>query len=94
MFEKPFAWDEKKNMWLKRKRRISFEQAVEAFSEKGPIWVTDHPKPGIYPGQKLFAIVVNDYVHVVPFFETETAIVLKTIYPSRKATKAYLSSRA
>lgn len=32
----------------------------------------------------------DDYVHVVPFVEDEKLVFLKTIIPSRKATKHYL----
>ncbi len=33
---------------------------------------------------------VVDYVYLVPFVESESEIFLKTIIPSRKATREYL----
>jgi hypothetical protein len=41
---------------------------------------------------KYFFIIVNinDYAYLVPFVETESEVFLKTIIPSRKATKKYL----
>jgi hypothetical protein len=33
---------------------------------------------------------INEYVYLVPFIEDEKMIFLKTIIPSRKATKKYL----
>ncbi|MFN5609857.1 MAG: toxin, partial [Pseudanabaena sp.] len=36
------------------------------------------------------AVAVEGYVYLVPFVETEEGIFLKTIIPSRKATKKYL----
>ena len=35
-------------------------------------------------------ININDYIFLVPFIEDENKIFLKTIIPSRKATKKYL----
>jgi uncharacterized DUF497 family protein len=89
MFEKPFVWDEEKNQFLKRNRKICFEQILEALDAKGPLWIKDHPRPEIYSGQKLMAVLIGGYVHIVPFQETADRIILKTIYPHRKATKAY-----
>ncbi len=40
--------------------------------------------------QKLFVININNYVYLVPFVEDEEKVFLKTIIPSRKATKKYL----
>ena len=34
---------------------------------------------------------VDDYVYLVPFVETESEIFLKTIIPSRKATRQFRS---
>lgn len=35
------------------------------------------------------AVQVDDYVYLVPFVETESEIFLKTIIPSRKATRQH-----
>jgi len=93
MMPKTFVWDKNKNALLKRKRGISFEDVVESLVERGPLWIDDHPRPENYPGQKLFAVLIGGYVFIVPFQETEDAIILKTIFPSRKATKIYRESR-
>jgi uncharacterized DUF497 family protein len=93
MLPKSFVWDEDKNALLKRKRGISFEDVAESLAERGPLWIDDHPRPENYPGQKLFAVLIGDYVFIVPFQETEDAIILKTIFPSRKATKIHRASR-
>ena len=36
----------------------------------------------------------DDYVYLVPFVEDEQTVFLKTIIPSRKATKQYLEKEA
>ena len=43
------------------------------------------------PGQMISVVEVDDYVYLVPFVETESEIFLKTIIPSRKATRPFRS---
>jgi hypothetical protein len=43
-----------------------------------------------YGGQRIFVVQRDDYVYLVPFVEDDKLIALKTIIPSRKATKRYL----
>jgi hypothetical protein len=93
ILSKPVEWGEAKNALLKRLRGISFEEIVEALAKGGPLWVKEHPRPEKYPGQKLFAISISGYVFIVPFEETDEKVIFKTIYPSRRATKAYKRSR-
>jgi len=40
----------------------------------------------------MYILNINDYAYLVPFVEKEEEIFLKTIIPSRKATKKYLRS--
>ena len=42
-----------------------------------------------YPNQRIFVVRVGTYVYLVPFVEEESCYFLKTIIPSRKATKMY-----
>jgi hypothetical protein len=37
-------------------------------------------------------IAIEDYVYLVPFIESEEEVFLKTIIPSRKATKKYIGA--
>ena len=52
--------------------------------------ILGHPNEEKYANQKVYIISINDYAYLVPFTETEDAIFLKTIIPSRKAIKKYL----
>jgi len=74
-------------------RGISFEEIVETLVEEGPLWIKDHPRLGNYPGQRLLAVLIAGYAFIVPYEETDEKITFKTIYPSRRATKAYRRSR-
>jgi uncharacterized DUF497 family protein len=87
---KYFLWNEEKNELLLAERDISFEDIV-LYIEKGFLLdVLEHPNPEKYPGQKIFVVQVEEYVYLVPFVEDEKEIFLKTIIPSRKATRKYL----
>ena len=86
---KRFDWDIEKNKKLIKERKVSFEEVV-IFIEQGKILdIVDNPNLK-YQHQKMFVLDIGGYVYVVPFIETNEAYVLKTIFPSRKATKEYL----
>jgi len=70
------SWNNDKNEKLKQERGISFEDVI---------YYIEH-----YPGQRIYVLEINKYVYLVPFVETDNEIFLKTIIPSRKATKKYL----
>ena len=84
---KYFTWDDAKNEKLKADRCIGFEEIVFLI---GQGHVQEHPNQQRYGGQRIFVVQRDDYVYLVPFVEDERLIALKTIIPSRKATKQYL----
>jgi hypothetical protein len=50
-----------------------------------------HPNQEKYPHQMVSVVAVNNYAFLVPYVEeSEGMIFLKTIIPSRKATKKYI----
>jgi uncharacterized DUF497 family protein len=85
-----YSWNPDKNKLLQQERGISFEEIVFHIQSGDEIEIFDHPNQERYPNQKISAVVVEGYVYLVPFVETEEGIFLKTIIPSRKATKKYL----
>ena len=89
---KPFRWDPDKNELLKAGRGISFEEIVAAIEEDGLIDVLVHPNQRRYPGQVVLAVAYRDYIFLVPSVEEKTHYFLKTIIPSRKATRDYLGT--
>ena len=59
--------------------------------ERGDVLdILKHPDQERYEGQRLFVVKIEDYACLVPFVEEAEQVVLKTIIPSRKATKKYL----
>jgi uncharacterized DUF497 family protein len=91
---KYFDWDKKKNQILRKTRGISFEEIILSISNGNLLDVLEHPNKDKYPNQKMFIVEVKDYAHIVPFVEDEEKYFLKTIYPSREATKKYLNTGA
>ena len=87
---KIFVWNPEKNERLKKERRISFEEIVFHIEAGDELALVEHPNPDRYPNQRILVVRVEDYVYLVPFVESATEIFLKTIIPSRKATKQYL----
>jgi uncharacterized DUF497 family protein len=84
-----FEWDPRKNEWLKSERGISFEKILFHLL-RGDVWkMSDHPDQEHYPGQKIYFVIVDDYIYLVPHVVDLEFVFLKTIIPSRKATKAY-----
>jgi len=84
-----FEWDPEKNERLKRERNISFEKIIFHLSQ-GDVWkIADHPDQENYPDQKIYFVIVQDYIYLVPHVVEKDYIFLKTIIPSRKATKMY-----
>jgi len=84
-----YEWDPKKNEWLKAERNISFETIVFHLSQ-GDVWkLADHPDQDNYPGQRIYFVIVEGYIYLVPHVVEKDHTFLKTIIPSRKATKAY-----
>ena len=84
-----YDWNPDKNEWLKKNRNISFEQIIFHLSQ-GDIWmVSDHPNQEKYPKQRIYFVVVENNVYLVPHIIKKDVIFLKTVFPSRKATKAF-----
>jgi uncharacterized DUF497 family protein len=91
---KYFTWDDAKNEKLKAERGIGFEEMVFLIERGDLLEIVEHPKQERYPRQQMFIVKREDYVYLVPFVEEENCFFLKTIIPSRKATKEYLRKEA
>ena len=87
---KHYAWDPDKNERLKRERGVSFEDVVFHIDAGDEVDLFDHPNQVRYPGQQISVVLIEGYAYLVPFVESENEIFLKTIIPSRKASKRYI----
>jgi uncharacterized DUF497 family protein len=90
---KPFRWPTDKNEHLRGTRGVTFEQMVVAMESGGLLDVVVHPNRNKYPRQQVFVVSCDGYVHLVPFVEESDHYFLKTVIPSRKATREYLDEK-
>ena len=84
---KPYRWNAEKNELLKNARGISFEHVVVAVESGGLLDITDHPNKAQYPRQKVMVVAIESYAYLVPYVEEDDYYFLKTVIPSRKATR-------
>jgi len=75
---------------LRIDRGVSFEAVVVAIETGGLLDILAHPNQAKYPRQRILVVAADDYAYLVPFVEDEDCYFLKTIIPSRKATRDYL----
>ena len=87
---KPFRWDAEKNERLKAARDISYEEILLAIEEGGLLNVLVHPNQKRYTGQVVLVVGYRGYVYLVPSVEEDEYYFLKTIIPSRMATRDYI----
>jgi hypothetical protein len=89
-----FDWDGAKNAKLRAECGIGFEDIVFHIERGDLLDLLEHPNPERYAGQRIFVVQRDDYVYLVPFVEDEHTVFLKTIIPSRKATKQYIGEES
>lgn len=87
---KVFNWNSEKNHQLIEERGSSFEEAIFHIENGGLLDDICHPSASGYPHQKIFVVAIDQYVYLIPYFETEKETFLNTVIPSRKFTRLYL----
>ena len=87
---KVINWNAEKNQELMESRGVSFEDVVFYLQQGSILDDLEHPNPEKYSNQRIFVLEIDEYVYLVPYVEDKKEIFLKTIIPSRKATKHYL----
>jgi hypothetical protein len=90
---KPFRWRAEKNELLRVERGFGFEDVVVAIESGGLLDVLVHLNRERDPGQRIAVIDVGGYVVLVPYVETDDHLFLKTVIPSRQATRDHLGGR-
>ena len=90
---KPFRWSVEKNALLQQERGLSFEQITVAVESGGLLDIVAHPNAERYPRQRIMVVVIDDYAYLVPYVEEEDHLFLKTIIPSRKATRDFIAAK-
>lgn len=90
---KPINWNPIKNQMLVEERGVSFEDVIFSLQSGALLDDMAHPNTEKYPHQRVFVIAIDEYAYLVPYIENDEEIFLKTIIPSRKATKQYLGNK-
>jgi uncharacterized DUF497 family protein len=88
---KRFNWNSDKGEQLRQERGISFEEILFHIECGDILDILEHPNPQRYAGQRILVVAVNEYAYLVPYVEDNDEVFLKTIIPSRKATRKYLA---
>ena len=90
---KSINWSSEKNRELIEKRGISFEDIVFCLRSGGLLDDMAHPSTAKYSHQRVLVVAVESYAYLVPYVENDQEIFLKTVIPSRKATKQYFGDQ-
>ncbi len=90
---KAINWNPLKNQKLIEERGISFEDIVFFLQSGGLLDDVSHPNKEKYPHQRMFIVAIDEYAYLIPYVENHEEIFLKTVIPSRKATKHYLGDK-
>jgi uncharacterized DUF497 family protein len=85
-----FDWNDEKNEFLKSAHDVSFEEVVFHIQNGDVLDVIRHPNADRYPKQNIIVLNIEGYVYLVLYVKERGIRFLKTIIPSRKATKEYL----
>ncbi|MDG1172757.1 MAG: hypothetical protein P8M67_00515 [Opitutales bacterium] len=88
-----FDWSDEKDVELRKTRGIGFEDIVFHLAAGDLLAIVPHPNAEKYPKQKIMYIDIDNYVYLVPFIEGDGQRFLKTIIPSRRATKELLREK-
>jgi uncharacterized DUF497 family protein len=88
---KPFRWSTEKNEALETDRGVSFETIVVAIDAGGHLDILSHPNQANCPRQQGLVVAADNYVYLAPAVEEKDGYYLKTIIPSRKATRDFLN---
>ncbi len=93
LFKHIILWNTEKEIILIRNRNVSFTEIVACIRAGQILDRYDHHNKKRYPAQKIFIVEIRNYAYLVPYVENDNEIFLKTIIPSRKATKLYLGKK-
>jgi len=88
---KNIVWDVEKDAKLRIERHICFKEVIEALFGDGFLNVEKNPS-GKRSDQMIYIVRIKDYAYLVPYVEDNEKVFLKTVIPSRKATKKYISN--
>lgn len=87
-------WSSEKNALLIRQFGFGFERVLVALSEGALLDERAHPNAERFGHQRQLVVDMDSYAWIVPFVGDGEVTFLKTLYPSRKATRDYLGRQS
>ncbi len=93
---KSYRFNQEKDLVLQKAldRQLGFQIIIDKIMNGKALDIIKHYNQEQYPNQYIIYVPVKDTVYAVPCVkEGEDGYFLKTIYPSRKATKFYLPKK-
>lgn len=88
-----FDWGPTKNAELRARHGFGFERVLVALADGMLLDERTHPNKERYGHQRQLVVLIDDYAWVVPFVSDGERVFLKTLFPSRQATREYLGGR-
>jgi hypothetical protein len=92
MSQKKYRWNEDKDRLLLETRWVCFAMIADAVDSWNLLWIEPNKNKDKYPFQEVMFVLLNDYVYEVPYISDWETAFLKTIIPSRKATKRFVNT--
>jgi hypothetical protein len=85
-----YRWSAEKDIWLRARRGISFEDVLVALDAGRLLATRRHHNADTYGHQEIYFVDIRGYVWMVPFVRDKGFIFLKTVIPTRKGTREFL----
>lgn len=86
-------WSPAKNAELKDRYGFGFERVLVALADGKLLDEREHPNKERFGHQRQLVVEIDDYAWVVPFVFQDQQVFLKTLFPSRRATRDYVHAK-
>lgn len=86
-----FRWSAGKDAKLRAEREISFDEIVIALQAGQLLATRKHHNADRFAHQEIYFVEVRGYVYMVPFIRDKEWVFLKTVIPTRKGVREFLS---
>ncbi|MCF6198103.1 MAG: toxin [Hyphomicrobiaceae bacterium] len=84
-------WNQTKSCELIERHGIGFEEVIIALQGGHFLDDLERQNKEKFRHQRLLVVQIEDYAYVVPYVREEEGVFFKTLFPSRKFTRQYLS---
>lgn len=86
-----FRWSAEKDFWLRAERGISFDEVVIQLQAGRILATRKHHNNDRFAHQEIYFIEIKACVYMVLFVRDKEWIFLKTVIPTRKGVREFLS---